>query len=133
MIALVGGRIVPRSDDQTTTCAKHRAEGEAPPIKTEDVFRSLIADELRNGRLSAARRRRIVRYAAAMGLNATEAGEVISECRIVALSDPDPHIRRHAMRLVHPDPPLIPAGLKLALAVIVAVALDALLVAVFGD
>ena len=111
----------------------HRADEEAPPIKTEDVFRSLIEEELRNGRLSPWRRRRIVRYAAAMGLKATEAGALIAECRSAALSDPDPSIRQHAMRLIYPDPPLVPAGVKLALAVAVAIALDLLLVAVLWN
>jgi hypothetical protein len=109
-------------------------DADARAIPTSDVFRALIEEELRSGRLTPSRRRRIVRYATAMGLSATEAGELITECQRQALEDADPTTRRHALRLVYPDPPLLPAGLKLALVVIVAIALDMLLVAaLFGS
>jgi len=101
-----------------------------PSICTADVFRALIEDELRNGRLTPTRRRRIVRYAMAMGLTATQAGDLIAECRHKGLEHADPQIRQHALRLVYPDPPMIPAGIKLAFAAIVAILLDLVLVAV---
>lgn len=50
-------------------------------IDTHEVFRQLILGEIRNGRLSRWRRRRIVQYAAAMGLSATEAGDLLVACR----------------------------------------------------
>lgn len=122
---------MPGSDDRTMQRASTGTRDRfAPPVRTEDVFRSLIEEELRTGRLSASRRRRIVRYAAAMGLDAAAAGELITQCRDEALKDSDPRVRQHAMRLIYPDPPLIPAGLKLALAAGIAIALDVLLVAV---
>lgn len=53
----------------------------APPIESHDVFRQLIEEEIRNGRLSTSRRRRIVRYAAQLGLSATQAGRLIEASR----------------------------------------------------
>ena len=50
----------------------------APAIDNREIFRELIKDELRNGRLSAAGRRRIVRYAANLRMSAVEAGQLIA-------------------------------------------------------
>ncbi len=62
----------------------------------------MIAHEVRSGTLTAARRRRIVRYAAKMGLTAVEAGELVQECREAALLSDDPQVRRFALRLPPP-------------------------------
>lgn len=51
------------------------------PIELGETFRQLIIDELRNGRLTPVRRRRIVRYAAHLGVSAVEAGHLIAVCR----------------------------------------------------
>lgn len=99
-----------------------------PPIALDDVFRRMIAIELQNGRLTRARRRRIVRYAARMGLTAVEAGRLIAECREEALHSDDPGERQHALRLVEPEPPRIPVALTLGVVVALAILLDLLVV-----
>ena len=72
-------------------------------IDHDEIFRKLIADELRGGRLDSSRRRRIVRYAAQMGLSAVEAGRLMAACREEALASSDADIREHALRLALPD------------------------------
>jgi len=71
-------------------------------IEYHEIFRELIADELRRGRLSSAQRKRVVRYAAQMGLSAVEAGKLVASCREEALLNEDPTVRDHALRLVLP-------------------------------
>jgi len=44
-----------------------------------NIYREMVRWELSNGRLSAWRRRRLVQYAAGLGLRAVEAGELIQE------------------------------------------------------
>ena len=95
-------------------------------LNTHDIFRELIATELRDGRLTASRRRRIVRYAAHLGLSAVETGQLIARCRDEALQSDNPHERAHALRLVEPEPARIPKILWVAIAVIVFAALNAL-------
>lgn len=61
-------------------------------LDTETIFRELIRQEILAGRLNRTRRRRVVRYAAQLGLSAVEAGEMIKECRRAALpAKPSPH------------------------------------------
>ncbi|MHC5109494.1 MAG: hypothetical protein ACYTHJ_06410 [Planctomycetota bacterium] len=55
--------------------------GDNASLSTEAIFRQLIEDEIRNGRLSRSRRKRIVRYAAQLRLSAVDAGKMIEECR----------------------------------------------------
>lgn len=64
-------------------CDDTRADRPAfqPTIHFDDIFREMIRAEIRNGRLSAWRRRRIVQYAAQLKLSAVEAGRLIAECR----------------------------------------------------
>lgn len=54
----------------------------ARSLNTRDIFHQMIVDEIRTGRLTAWRRRKIIRYATAMGLTAVEAGEMITSCRL---------------------------------------------------
>ncbi len=77
-------------EDRSTDDLRFLPEESAPgvdggfhSIPTETIFREMILGELRDGRLSPWRRRRIVRYAAAMGLSATEAGRLLDSCRAV--------------------------------------------------
>jgi len=95
-----------------------------PSMDMQDVFRQLIADEIRNGRLTAAQRRRIIGYAAQLGLSAVQAGQLVSECREDAMRSADPVERRHALRLVEPPPPIVPTRVKIALVVGAAIVLD---------
>ena len=97
-----------------------------PSIDTHDVFRELIASEIRDGRLSASRRRRIIRYAAHLGLSAVETGKMIARCRDQAIQSDDPNERAFALRLVPEEPARIPKALIVAMAVIVFATLNAL-------
>ena len=98
-----------------------------PSIDTKEVFRQLIVDEIRNGRLTPARRRRIVRYAAQLGLSAVQAGRLITACREEVLKGRDPTERYHALRLVEPTPTRVPTHIKIALVITGAILLDLLL------
>ena len=50
-------------------------------ISEEEIFAELIHAEVRNGPLTAARRRRLVRYAAHLHLSAVDVGQMITQCR----------------------------------------------------
>lgn len=91
-------------------------------IENHEIFRELIADELRSGRLNSNQRRRIVRYAAQMGLSAVEAGRLMAACRDEALATSDADVREHALRLALPDErPDLPWPARVAAVVGVAV------------
>jgi len=98
-----------------------------PRIEMRDVFHQLIADELRNGRLTQERRKRIIRYAAQLGLSAVEAGRLITTCREQVLERADAVEQRHALKLVEPEPERIPIAFKMALVVGLAIVVDLLL------
>lgn len=83
-------------EDESRLPARH--------ISRREIFREMIAQEVRRGRLDRARRGRIVRYASQLGLTAVEAGEMIEACRLEALDDADPVVREHGLRLVDPPP-----------------------------
>ena len=99
----------------------------APTIPTEDIFRRLIAEEIRSGRLTPRRRRKIVQYAAQLQLSATQAGELIEACRQGALDSEDPVEQRCAFRLVDAPRPKIPTHLKITLVILAAIVFDLLL------
>ena len=96
-------------------------------IDTKEIFRELIAQEVRSGRLSPSRRRRIVRYAAQLRLSAVETGRMIAECRDEALESEDPEEIYHTLRLVEPPPATMPWPLKIAIALAGAVVVNFLL------
>ena len=100
----------------------------APAIDTRDVFRQLIAEEIRSGRLTRARRRRIVRYGAALGMSAVEAGQLIATCRKEAMDSGDPAARYHALKLVEPEPERISVAVKISAVIALAILLDLLIV-----
>lgn len=117
-----------RRRDALHSKRKHDIPAFVPSIGRDDVFRKLIADEIRNGRLSPSRRRRIVRYAAQLELSAVQAGELITACREKALQSNDPAERFHALRLVEPPTPRVPTSVKIAVVVGLAILLDLLVV-----
>ena len=101
----------------------------APSIDMTTIFRDLIADEVRTGRLTRARRRRIVQYAAHLGLSAVQVGRLIAECqeeatrsddRVGGLSIEDWRLKIpstiHRQSPVHRPPP-VSMPLKIALVV----------------
>jgi len=92
-------------------------------IDTKDIFRELIAQEVRSGRLTPSRRRRIVRYAAQLRLSAAETGRLIVECRDEALESDDPEEIYHALRVVEPPPKTMPLTAKAAIVLTVTIVL----------
>ena len=100
-------------------------------IDTKEIFRELIAQEVRSGRLTPSRRRRMVRYAAQFHLSAVETGRLIAECRDEALESEDAEEIYHALRLVEPPPPTMPLPVKAAIALTVAIVLYELTARVF--
>lgn len=92
-------------------------------LDTKEIFRELIAQELRSGRLTPTRRRRIVHYAAQLRISTVEAGRLIAECREEALESEDPEEIYHALRLVEPPPATIPTTVKIAIALTLAIVL----------
>ncbi len=112
-----------------------------PSIDMTVIFRELIADEVRTGRLTRARRRRIVQYAAHLGLSAVQVGRLIAECqeeatrsddRVGGLSICDWRLKTEStiddrQSPVHRPPP-VPMPLKIAVVVAAAMLLSVLLV-----
>ncbi len=119
------------ADRTARACEMSGAEADdrpafVPRIAAADVYYEMIAGELRHGRMSRARRRRIVRYAAQLGLSAVEAGRLITECREQALESDDPIERQHALEFVEPAPERMPIAFKLAIVVAIALLVDLL-------
>jgi hypothetical protein len=114
-------------------CVHSGPESCGPGPSNEDIFRQLIADEIRTGRLTPARRRRIVRYAAQLRLSAVDAGMMIAQCREEVLQSRDPDERLHALRLVEPPKPRIPIAYKLSVVVLIAIIIDLLVVLAASD
>lgn len=93
------------------------SEGATPPgvPSNELILRTMIANEIRTGRLTPARRRRVVKYAMGLGLTAVEAGCLIAECRDEALASEHPVERETALRLIpKPSPDRRPVAALLA-------------------
>ncbi len=103
-----------------------------PPISTRDIFEQLIADELRAGRLTASRRKRIVGYATGMGLSAVQAGRLITACRDEALAGDDEVARHHALRLVDPPADGLSKRARLSWFLAAVIALDLVVVFLLG-
>lgn len=98
-------------------------------LDTQSIFREMVAQELRAGRLSRAGRRRVVQYAAQLGLSAVQAGKLIGECRDAALRSDNPHERRHALRLARETAPPKRMPIKAALAIAGIMIVELLLIA----
>jgi hypothetical protein len=115
-------------DDHEERCGALRCqsgrESSSRQISNEEVFRRLIADEIRCGRLTPARRRRIVRYAAHLNMSAVDVGLMIAQCREEALKSEDPAARHHALKLVEPPPSRMPLAWKLSVVVLLAIIVD---------
>ncbi len=108
---------------QAATAPQLRCIDAAPPQThtfippTELILRTMIETEIRTGRLTPARRRRVVKYAMGMGLSAIEAGRLVAQCRDEALAGDDPVARETALKLVpRPAPDRRPAASVLAVA-----------------
>ncbi len=105
-------------------------------LEAKEIFRQLIADEVRSGRLTPSRRRRIVRYAATLGMSAVEVGQLLEACRKQAAESDDPGGRcggdrlenpsRMALRLSETPPAHISAAVKIWAVIALAILLDLL-------
>jgi hypothetical protein len=93
-------------------------------LGTRSIFRQLIFDEIRSGRLTAARRRRIIAYAARLGLSAVQAGELIAACREQVLANGDSVERAHALQVILPLRRRVPTGVRMAAVAITAIVLE---------
>ncbi len=98
-----------------------------PSIDMQDVLRQLIVDEVCAGNLTKSRRRRIVRYAASMGLNAVQAGRLIDECRSEASAGDAPVDPYRGLRMVQPPASRVPESFGLWSAVAMAIIADILI------
>ncbi len=84
--------------------AAERFENDATAaFDTKAIFRETIVRELKDGKISPGRRRRIIRYAARMGLSAVEAGHLLSRCRDQAMSELDACKETPTLRMHIPD------------------------------
>ena len=100
------------------------ARTSAPSLDTKAIFRQLIEEEIRSGRLTRSRRKRIIRYAAQLQLSAVEAGRLIEQSKLIALRSDDPTEHRHALRLAAPESAGISTTARIWLVVIGAIVLD---------
>ena len=114
-----------RTNDQPDT-ANHTGTGQSCDLDT--IFRQLIEDEIRSGRLTKARRKRIVGYAAQLRISAVHAGQLIESCRQKVLESNDATQQSHALRLVPSQPSLIPHVTLIWVVIVGALILDALVV-----
>ena len=58
-------------------------------IETAEIFRGMIEWEIRSGKLTSSRRRRIIQYAAQLGLSPIDAGQLITTvCRDAMDNEP---------------------------------------------
>lgn len=110
-------------DDARGPAVRFRPFDETLRIGTKEIFRELIAQEVRSGRLTPSRRRRLVRYAEQLRLSAVETGRLIAECRDEALESDDPEEIYHALRLVEPPAQTMPLIVKIAVVLTVAIVL----------
>ena len=98
-----------------------------PTIDIEDIFRNLIEDELRHGRLTRARRKRIVQYAAQLRMSAVQVGQLIEACRRRVVESGEPAEQCHVLPLIEPRPAKVPFAFKISLLIAVVILFDVLL------
>ncbi len=99
-----------------------------PSIPVEDIFEQMFALELRDGKLTPKRRKRLVQYAAQMGLSARQAGALLERSCQQAIDDGAEPAYGHAMRIAHPPEPRIPEPVRITLIVAISLVVDALLI-----
>ncbi|MEK6675291.1 MAG: hypothetical protein AABZ47_06500 [Planctomycetota bacterium] len=83
------------------------------PLSARSIFRTLLIQEIREGRLTPSRRKRIIRYAAKLDLSAVEVGEWIAEYQEATLgssSTDQPTLRLVTTDATQPDNRLRPLG-----------------------
>ena len=93
-------------------------------LDTETIFREVIDNELRAGRLTTSQKAQIMRFGVEFGLSDAETTDLINECRDKALVSADPAERRYARQHLDPGPARIPTTWKMAGVIAVAIAVD---------
>lgn len=104
----------------------------AQSLDTKTVFREMIVHEIKNGRLSSWRRKRIVRYAAKMGLSAVEAGKLLAECRDQAMSELQAGRKTPQLRVRAPETDDNTTANRVVLAIMFAILVNAALMLIVG-
>lgn len=100
-------------------------------LDMRQIYEQMIDQEVRTGRLSPSRRKRIVRYAAGLGLSAVEAGKLVDACqariaREQGRPEPPPQLRVADASPADDEPARIAAIWKIGAVVLLAVVLDLL-------
>jgi len=114
-----------RWDDKTTPKNSNAFQ---PSIPVEDIFEQLFASELRDGKLTRRRRKRLVQYAAQMGLSARQAGVLLERSYQRAIDDGHEPAMGHALRLVNPPEPKISEPMRITIIIAVSLIVDTLLI-----
>ncbi len=109
--------------------ARHRTlisqDAPATSLDTKAIFREMMVHEIKNGTLSSWRRKRIVRYAAKMGLSAVEAGQLVSQCRGQAMRELDALKETPTLRVHIPETDDNSTANRVVIAVIFAILFNA--------
>jgi hypothetical protein len=95
-------------------------------ISEEEIFAALIRAEVREGSLTPARRRRLVRYAAHLRISAVDVGEMITQCRAGLEAGTPRPTPRPPLKLV-PPPETRGSGVRISGLVAAALAIDVLI------
>jgi len=115
----------PLSDDQ------HGPQNSSifqPSIPVEEIFEHMFTQELRDGRLTPKRRKRLVQYAAQMGLSARQAGMLMDRCCQNAIAKGVERAHGQALRLADPPLPRISEPTRITIIIIISLVVDTLLI-----
>ncbi len=115
----------PRLDQIRTPTKSSNFE---PNIPVEDIFEQMFALELRDGKLTPKRRKRLVQYAAQMGLSARQAGMLLERSCQRAIEDGVEPAYSHALRIADPPPPRISEPVRIAAIIAISLVVDTLLI-----
>ncbi len=99
-----------------------------PSIAVDEIFEHMFVQELRDGRLTPKRRKRLVQYAAQMGLSARQAGVLMDRCCQNAIVKGDEPAYGHALRLADPPQPRISEPTRMAIIIAISLVVDTLLI-----
>ena len=75
-----------RSDQDNLNVVMDEAQSGWSRLDSEEIFRQLVRDEIRQGRATRSRRSRILSLAGELGIRPDEAARHFEECRLDALS-----------------------------------------------
>jgi len=115
-----------RSEHQARPSQSTTQAATAQQLTTRRIFEQMIEDEVRSGRLTPWRRRRIVRYAASLHLSAVEAGEIIESCRRRVHEQLGGHASSGVFKLPDPPTPAVTRALLTWFVLVLAIILNLL-------